>query len=221
MQKEKKNNLPKTLEDENLPKDKPRRSEEIVDIVERMPMAFGRWVSVAVVIFAALLFFFGYIIKYPDTVTGQITINSTNAPVRLVANISGNIHFLYFKAQDEVKKGEYIAVLQNSAVIEDVKEIISLINDFDSNKPLSKSINSFPDKVSLGDLNLDYYTFFSALKSKYDYEKDNVFEKQRKMLSDDIKWREKLIEESDSILKTTQLRLEIKNGSRNTHLKTL
>ena len=58
-----------------------RRSEEITDIVDRMPMAFGRWVAIAIVIFAALLLLFGWIIKYPDTVTGHIKINSTNAPV--------------------------------------------------------------------------------------------------------------------------------------------
>lgn len=174
-----------------------------------MPMAFGRWVAVAVVIFSALLFFFGYIIKYPDTVTGQIKINSTNAPVRLVANVSGNIQFLYFKARDEVKKGEYVAVLQNSAVTEDVRKIIAFVNSFDLNRPLSESVSLLPDKLSLGDLNLDYYTFLSALKSKHDYEKDNVFEKQKKMLSDDIEWKEKLINESDSILKTSQLRLDI------------
>jgi multidrug resistance efflux pump len=204
----------KNKPDENLHKNeswrnKARSSEEIIDIVDRMPMSFGRWVAIAVVIFSALLLFFGYIIKYPDTVTGQIKINSSNAPVRLVANTSGNIQYLYFKAQDEVRKDDYIAVIQNSAMTEDVKKIANLIYNFDSNKSLSESINLFPEKVSLGDLNLDYYTFLSALKGKHDYETDNVFEKQRRMLFDDIEWKEKLIGESDSILKTTQLRLEI------------
>jgi multidrug resistance efflux pump len=209
IRKETEKNLLEIPEEAHLPENEPRRSEEIADIVERMPMAFGRWVAVAVVIFSALLFFFGYIIKYPDTVTGQIKINSTNAPVRLVANVSGNIQFLYFKARDEVKKGEYVAVLQNSAVTEDVRKIIAFVNSFDLNRPLSESVSLLPDKLSLGDLNLDYYTFLSALKSKHDYEKDNVFEKQKKMLSDDIEWKEKLINESDSILKTSQLRLDI------------
>ncbi|MDR1153633.1 MAG: HlyD family efflux transporter periplasmic adaptor subunit [Bacteroidales bacterium] len=185
------------------------RSDEIVDIVERMPMTFGRWVAVAVVVFSALLFLFGYIIRYPDTVSGQIKINSSNAPVRLVANVSGNIQNLFFKARDEVEKGEYIAVIQNSAVTGDVKKVIALVNQFDPNKPLSGSTGLFPEKISLGDLNLDYYTFFVALKSKYEHETDNVFEKQRRMLSDDIRWKEKLLEESEEILETTRLRMEI------------
>jgi multidrug resistance efflux pump len=206
---DKQNKQEKNFHENESWRNRVRRSEEISDIVERMPMTFGRWVAVAVVIFSALLLLFGYIIKYPDTVTGQIKINSGNAPVRLVANTSGNIQYLYFKVQDDVNKGDYVAVIQNSAVTEDVQKIAKLVYNFDSNKSLSESISLFPEKVSLGDLNLDYYTFLSALKSRHDYDTDNVFEKQRRMLSDDIGWKEKLIAESDSILKTTRLRLEI------------
>lgn len=84
-----------------------RRSEEISDIINRMPMAFGRWVAFAVLVFSGFLLLFGWIIKYPDTVTGQIKINSNNAPVKLVANMSGNIHLFSYKAQDWIKKGDY------------------------------------------------------------------------------------------------------------------
>ena len=42
------------------------RSEELGEIIDRMPMAFGKWVALAVVIFAALFLLFGWIIKYPD-----------------------------------------------------------------------------------------------------------------------------------------------------------
>lgn len=51
------------------------RSEELDEIIDRMPMAFGKWVALAVIVFAALFLLFGWIIKYPDMVTGQIKIN--------------------------------------------------------------------------------------------------------------------------------------------------
>ena len=185
------------------------RSDEILDIVDRMPMSFGSWVAIAVVIFSALLFLFGYIIKYPDTVSGSIKINSSIAPVKLVANISGNIQDLFFNPREDIKKGDYIAVIQNSAATDDIKKIITLVNQFDIYQSLLECVELFPEKVSLGDLNLDYYTFFIALKSKHEYNITNVFEKQRKMLEDDIHWKKKLLEESEEILKTTQIRLEI------------
>ena len=187
-----------------------RRSEEITDIVDRMPMTFGRWVALSVVIFSALLILFGWIIKYPDTVTGYIKINSTNAPVKLVANISGNIRLESFQAQEEVKKGEYIAVIENSALTADVRRVNGLIARFDPHAAITDSIQkTFPEKVSLGDLNMKYYAFLSALKNQYDHIKDNVFEKQRIGLLDNIKGRQTLMNESEQLLKITQEKLEI------------
>lgn len=188
-----------------------KRSEEIIDIVERMPMAFGRWVAIAVVIFAALLFLFGWIIKYPDTVSGQIKINSDNVPVRLVANTSGNIRSLSFDARNEVKKGDYIAVIQNSAETQDVRKIMHLMDGFNPNDKnnIFDSKDLFPEKVSLGDLNVDYYTFLTAFKSSCEFEFDNAFEKQKIMLGDDITWKERLLKESEDVLETTQSRLGI------------
>lgn len=83
------------------------RSEELDEIIDRMPMAFGKWVALAVIVFAALFLLFGWIIKYPDMVTGQIKINAQNPTVRLVANSTGNLLLLSHKAQEEVKKGRY------------------------------------------------------------------------------------------------------------------
>ena len=112
------------------------RSEELDEIIDRMPMAFGKWVALAVIVFAALFLLFGWIIKYPDMVTGQIKINAQNPTIRLVANSTGNLLLLSHKAQEEVKKGEYIAVVQNPASTEDVRKIADLINriDFDLKK---------------------------------------------------------------------------------------
>jgi multidrug resistance efflux pump len=186
------------------------RSEEINDIVDRMPMAFGRWVAIAVVIFAALLLLFGWIIKYPDTVIGHIVINSNTAPVKLVANVSGNIHQIAFQVQDEVKQGDYIAVIENSAYTDDIRKIIGLLNHLNFNEPLEDSIQAiFPEKVSLGDLNLKYYAFLSALKNKFNYGIENVFEKQRAILADNIIGKTLLLSESGKTLHITQQKLDI------------
>ncbi|MCC8147183.1 MAG: HlyD family secretion protein [Bacteroidales bacterium] len=187
-----------------------RRSEEINEIIERMPMTFGRWVAVAFFIFTALLLLFGWIIKYPDTVTGQIKINSSHAPVKLVANTSGNIHEILFAPQQEVSQGEYIAVVDNPAVTTDVQAVIGLIGAFDPNeKRVSESRVVFPERVSLGDLNLKYYSFLTSLKNKTDHEKDNIYEKQRKSLLDDIGWKQSILSESQKLLSIAEEKLEI------------
>lgn len=198
----------KTLKPEEVTNSK--RSEEINEIIERMPMSFGRWVAFAFLIFTCLLLLFGWIIKYPDTITGQIKINSSHSPVKLVANMPGSIHEILFEPQQEIVKGEYIAVIDNPAITKDVREIIGLINNFDPNeKSFSDLTIVFPEKISLGDLNLKYYSFLTSLKNKIDHQKDNIYEKQRKSLQDDIEWKKSILEESKKILAITREKLTI------------
>lgn len=192
-------------------RDNSKRSEEVSDIIDRMPTAFSKWVAAAIIVFSILLFVFGWAIKYPDVVTGQIKINSNISPVKLPAHVSGKINILGFKAQDTVKEGEYIAVIQNSANTDDVQKIASLMNQFDPNESgtFKHTVTLFPEKVSLGELNMKYYSFLSSLKSIIDYSDDNVYEQQQISLVDGIKWREKILNETKNALSISTENLEI------------
>ena len=187
------------------------RSEEISDIIDRMPTAFGEWVTIAVVTFAMLLFMFGFIIKYPDIVTGQIKINSNVTPVKLVANSSGKLEIKGFGAQDVVGANEYIAIVQNPAKTEDVIQIMDILQKIDptDNSKFIKYRNVFPEKISMGELNMKYYMFLSALKNNCDYLDNNVFKQQRISITDNIRWRKTILTEAEEVLKTTEDNLGI------------
>lgn len=191
--------------------DNSKRSEEVSDIVDCMPTAFGKWVAAAIIMFTILLFVFGWFIKYPDVVTGLIKINSNMAPVKLSAHISGRINILNFKPQDVVKEGDYIAVIQNSARTEDVQLIASLLQEFDPNnmESFGQAVGQFPEKVSLGELNMKYYSFLSALKSVTDYCKDNIYEQQRISIQNGLKWKSDLLRETENALKIANANLDI------------
>jgi multidrug resistance efflux pump len=192
-------------------RDNSKRSEEVSDIIDRMPTAFSKWVAAAIIVFSILLFVFGWFIKYPDVVTGQIKINSNTVPVKLPAHVSGKINILGFKAQDTVKEGEYIAVIQNPANTDDVQKIASLMNEFDLNESgtFKHAVTLFPEKVSLGELNMKYYSFLSSLKSIIDYSDDNVYEQQQISLVDGIEWRKKILNETKNALNISTENLKI------------
>ncbi|NDV64204.1 HlyD family efflux transporter periplasmic adaptor subunit [Bacteroides sp. 224] len=192
-------------------KENQNRSEEVSDIIDRMPTSFGKWVAWAVVIFTILLFTFGWLIKYPDVVSGQITINSNTAPIKLPAHTSGKIEILNVTSQDNVREGDYIAIIQNSAKTEDIRKVTALINEFDPNeyKTFKQACALFPEKVSLGELNMKYYSFLSSLKSITDYADDNQYEQQQISLSEGIKWREKILNETQNALNISTENLEI------------
>jgi hypothetical protein len=196
-------------EDKNKEK-KSKRSEEVADIIDRMPTQFGKWVSIAVLIFAFLLLFFGWIIKYPDVITGAIEITSNVSPVKLVAHTSGKIRLAGYAAQDSVLEGAYIAVIQNPAKTEDVCLVSALLKQLNPNDISRPEIRDlFPEKVTLGELNLKYYTFLTALKTSCEYLNQNVFEQQQQSLADEIQWKKQILAETKSILQTVEENLEL------------
>lgn len=186
-----------------------KRSEELNDIIDRMPMAFGKWVAISVASFAILFLLFGWIIKYPDIVSGKIKLNAQNPTIRLVANSTGNIILYSAKAQEEVKQGEYIAAIQNPASTKDIQKIIKLIEktDFD-NIPLAKIKEAFPDRVSLGEINPPYYAFLASLKAMCDYQENNTYEKQKENIATGIEWKKKIVGEAEKSQKSVTDRMK-------------
>lgn len=88
----KKKNISASSEDMN--------SEEVRDIIERMPTHWAMWVALVTSAIVVVIFALSCFVKYPEFVSGDITITMKNAPVRLLSNASGQIHLLA-KKQDE------------------------------------------------------------------------------------------------------------------------
>lgn len=173
------------------------RNEQIVDIIEKMPTQFSKWIAISIILFTFITLTLGWLIKYPDVITGSITINSTQAPVKLIAGSAGKIQLTHFKARDYIKENDYIAIIQNAANTNDVIKVKEILADFNPNQKFySAIIDSLPEKVSLGELNLKYYTFLTALKSINHYNQENIYKKQKKNLEDYIKWQKILINQT-------------------------
>lgn len=97
------------------------RTEEVASIIERMPTKFGITISAVVIGLVLLLLLFGWIIKYPSILAGQIVINTRQAPLKLVASTPGNIVLLKNKSGAGVKTGDYIAYIKSEANLKDVQ----------------------------------------------------------------------------------------------------
>lgn len=187
-----------------------RRSEEITDIIDRMPTSFGRKMAWLVTVLALLILLLGWVVKYPDTVTGAIKINSDHASVKLVSMSSGYIHLMIDENQTYISRGDYIAVIENPASTSDMKKVASLLEKFHPEKlTRDNAHNPFPETVSLGELNAQYYIFFTALKNQISYWQENTYEKQRKGIMDNIRWNERLQTSSKELLETVGRKLTL------------
>lgn len=95
------------------------RSEEISDIIERMPTGWTRLVVGMVSVLVATVAILGWYIRYPDTVSGPITIIGTTTPIRIVAPTSGRLHLLASN-NTWVEEGSSLGVMENGASYADV-----------------------------------------------------------------------------------------------------
>lgn len=155
------------------------RTEEVQEIISRMPNAFGFKISLFVAFIVAVMLSFGWIIKYPDVVNGSVTINANITPVKLVSNSSGKLNLNGFADQDKVHEGDYIAIIQNPASTTDMRRVSNLLASFNlRGKPQVGTLRAFPRNVSLGEINIKYYTFLNALSQSIQHYSKNLYDQQ-------------------------------------------
>jgi hypothetical protein len=176
------------------------RTEEVAHIIERMPKQFGIRVTGIVLLLVTLLFLFGWLIRYPDMVRGQITINGRQAPVKLVSLNTGPISLLVDDSGKIVKSGEYIAIIKNSASPKDVILLDSLLKQTNLQEiTFIKYRNFFPKDLKIGEIGSTYFNFLASLGEYVNYYANAPFAKQKeitkKLLQTQNNLKGKLIED--------------------------
>ena len=112
------------------------RSEEVQEILTRVPHWMIRWGSVVVLLILVSLFFVSWLVKYPDVISTPIVITTTIPPEKLVAKVTGKIEVILVNDRATILKNTPLAVIENSANYNDVfllKSIVDTIN-IDINK---------------------------------------------------------------------------------------
>lgn len=126
------------------------------DIIDRMPTGWAGWVVLVLAALLAALLVMGFCIKYPDIVSGQISISAEKAPVRLVANAQGRLHLLKENLV-EVASGEVVGYIESGADYHDVCRVIQALDNGSAGR-------MFPANPNLGELSSDYNSFLLAYK---------------------------------------------------------
>jgi len=141
-----------------------QRTEEVRDIIDRMPHRTGKIVAMLVCGLSALLLFFGWLIEYPETVSGPVSITSRQAPVRLVSNISGKLHLLKNNG-DNLSENDVIAYMDNPAKLQDVQNVEHFLNENQLEELFNGSTTlKFPETTALGELSSVYFSFCNAFE---------------------------------------------------------
>lgn len=189
------------------------RSEEFQEILGRIPPWILRWGITLVAIIVAILIAGSAIFKYPDTITSTISLTGSTPPAAIVAKTSGKMSELYIVDNQDVKKDDYLAVIENPSVTSDVltlKKYLELINlDTDS------IIKLPPRNLRLGSLQSTYSTFYLTLFEYAEYKRLRYFPTKVEMMKQRIEQYKGQYESLIKQKKIIEQQLDIAKGKLN------
>lgn len=156
---------------------KDKYSEEIQDIVDRMPTEWTFRVAIALIVLVLSLVTLSFIIKYPDTIRGEITVTAEAAPVRVVAMSSGCLHLLKENHTD-VKEGEHLAYIGSSTNYEEFKALKKICDQ----GLATGHKEEYPELLQIGQLSNAYNTFKMAYSQYWKMKENETYNQVRKAL---------------------------------------
>lgn len=135
------------------------RSEEVQEILTRVPHWMIRWGSVLFLCLIIMLLFISWFVKYPDIIVAQALITTEIPPQKIYAKTTGRIDTIFVNENQIVYEGEPLAILENTANFEDVFFLESIVDTVG----LKNGSFKFPvEKVPilfLGDIDSEYAMF--------------------------------------------------------------
>lgn len=167
------------------------RSEEVQDIIERMPTRWCALTAFIMFILVCILTALSFLISYPDTIDGEITITGVSAPVRLLSGADGKLH-LIAPTNKQIANGAIIAYIENGATF---KDIVSLKRSLKENKII------LSDTLKLGELGNAYNSYVVATQHRYHLSHSKRYQTMRKSLEKHINASKNISEQLSQNLK--------------------
>lgn len=156
------------------------RSEEIHDIIERMPNKFGKTVTGFILLLFSIIITLGFVVDYPDVVTGTIQIRRGALPIKIITKTNGNIKLLIsLKENLSVKQGDYLAYFENPTNVENIHTLKNILARFEVNNNYQFLNNSLKGtSLQFGELTAKVNQVQGITEKLLLFEKANVYRHQ-------------------------------------------
>lgn len=186
------------------------RSEEVQDILSYIPNWIVRWGTTLIAGIFFLIIILTWIVKYPDTINGEITITTINPPIKLINKVNGKVVRLLKKDGELIKKGTIIAEIESSNTLYEIDQLQGIIDSIRNSLKYNLSYNIQSSKYSFGDIqstfndlekhykDLNTHTSNFYYKSRKDYltKKINFYHELMKSTSSQIHYEEQELNNS-------------------------
>ena len=166
-----------------------QHSDEVQEIIGKSPSWLLRSGLMVILIFVILILLGSWLFHYPDVVSGRVIVLSENPPAHLVARTTGRIDHLLVDDNDTVSKGQVLAVLESTALYDDIRELKSdmkrdelFLTTFDT---LDFHINAV--RYRLGDIQSDYSTFIRLYNNYISFIRLNYYPQKIASLKKEVR----------------------------------
>lgn len=144
------------------------RSEEVQEIMGRVPPAIERYGITVIACIILLLIAGSFFFRYPDAIDAPIVITNSTPPVNIISKTSGKIVEILKQNEDSVRVGELLGVIESDADYKDVLALEDMVNQFLAEKVTdAQMIQWMSDReLVLGTLQNEYLIFKTSLIEK-------------------------------------------------------
>jgi HlyD family secretion protein len=164
------------------------RSEEFQEILGAIPHWILRWGTTVLAIVVVILLIGSAIIKYPDIIPARIVLTASVPPAAVAARASGKLNELFVADNQEIKTGDYLAVIDNPANTDDVSTLKTWINSLN----METDSLSLPSKeLRVGNLQSNYAALYLTLFDYLEYKRLLYFPQKIEITKDRIVQYEK------------------------------
>lgn len=140
------------------------RSEEVQEVLGGVPRWILRWGITLLFVFMVVLLIGSAMFKYPDIIATPMTLTGTVPVGKVMAGTSGRVNELFVTNNQEVRTGEYLAVLDNTASAKDVVQLKNYLSRLSGNPASNLPLPS--PEWNLGALQNDYIQLYLVLKQR-------------------------------------------------------
>lgn len=170
------------------------RSEEVQEIMGRVPTSIERYGNLVLSAVILLLFVGSYFYRYPDTIDAPIVITNSTPPVYIISKTSGKIMDIFKQNEELVRAGELLGVIESDADYKDVlilkEKINKLLAEEITDKEMAQWISEH--ELQLGGLQNEYLSFKSSLHEKIRLTEKRYLPQKIAVVKERINSREKL-----------------------------
>jgi multidrug resistance efflux pump len=194
--------------------DRPSETEDIQRILGNPPGWALRWGITAVLVGMILFLGLAWLIRYPDVVTAPVVILTENPPIRVVARADGKISQLLVADKEELRPGQLIAILENTADPKSIRQLEQLLSELDTlTTPAEGMQVRLPSSLRVGELQADYASFQQSLADFQFYESQQGVYAQITSLRQQTQYREDLIYSLEQQAQTLSREVAIAEGN--------